>query len=60
MKHCETDFFADETTLYTNSKNIDTIENNFQNDLAKMKINYNKPTCMAVGTKKKSKQPDSV
>ena len=61
MNHCEADFFADDTTLYTNSKNIDAIENNLQADLGnaklwseqnKMKINCNKTTGMTVGTKK--------
>ena len=65
MNHCEADFFADDTTLYTNSKNIDTIENNLENaklwsDQNKMKINYNKTTCMTVGTKETSKQSESV
>ena len=68
MNHCETDFFADDTTLYTNSKNIDTKENKLQNDLKnaklwseqnKMKINHNK-TIGTVGTKETSKQSDSV
>ena len=38
MNHCETDFFTDDTNLYANSKNIDTIENNLQNDLENAKL----------------------
>lgn len=62
MKYCYSDFFADDTTLHTHSKILNDIENKLQSDLTesaiwsdtnKMLINYDKTTCMTVGTRQK-------
>ena len=62
MKYCEADLFADDTTVYTHSSNTNVIETKLQNDFHaantwclqnKMQINYDKTTCMTIGTRKK-------
>lgn len=62
MKYCDSDLFADDTTIYTHSSNIDDIETKLKSDFHaantwclqnKMQINYDKTTCMTTGTRKK-------
>ena len=60
LKYCNSDFYADDATFHTNGKDKLTIENNLQSDLSeakqwskcnKMYINYQKTSCMTLGTK---------
>ena len=62
LNHCFSDFFADDATFHTHSKNLDIIENHIIDDFDKTKqwskrnnlpINYKKTTCMAAGTKRR-------
>ena len=62
MKYCDSDLFADDTTIYTHSSNTNVIETKLQNDFHaantwclqnKMQITYDKTTCMTIGTRKK-------
>ena len=64
MKYCDSDLFADDTTIYTHSSNtkLNVNETKLQNDFHaantwclqnKMQINYDKTTCMTIGTRKK-------
>ena len=61
MKYCDSDLFADDTTIYTHSSDTNIIETKLQNDFHaaitwclqnKMQINYDKTTCMTIGTRK--------
>ena len=58
---CLSDFYADDETVQTHGKNIETVEIKLQGDLNnakrwskenKLPLNYNKTTCMTIGTKK--------
>ena len=60
---CLSDFYADDGTVHTHDKNAKTVEIKLQGDLNnakhwseenKLSINYNKTTCMTIGTKKKN------
>ncbi|MCG8048030.1 MAG: reverse transcriptase domain-containing protein, partial [Candidatus Thiodiazotropha endolucinida] len=62
LNYTSSDFFADDTTIHTNNKDVNTIELKLQRDLEgaklwsdqnKMQINYSKTTCMTVGTRQK-------
>ena len=62
MKYCDSDLFADDTTIHTHSSNTNVIETKLQNDFhashtwclqKKMQINHDKTTCMTIGTRKK-------
>ena len=57
------DFYADDGTVHTHDKNVETVEIKLQGDLNnakhwseenKLPLNYNKTTCMTIGTKKKN------
>ena len=61
LTFCLSDFYADDWTVHTNDKNIETIEIKLQGDLNnakhwskenKLPLNYNKTTFMTIGTKK--------
>lgn len=69
MKHCSTDFFADDTTFHISGKNIDEIQSKLQCDSNeadtwskrnKMPINYNKTTCMTVGSRQRVRNNDQL
>ena len=58
---CLSDFYADDGTVHTHDKNVETVEIKLQGDLNnakhwseenKLPLNYNKTTCMTIGTKK--------
>ena len=58
---CFSDFYADDGTVHTHDKNVETVEIKLQGDLNnakhwseenKLPLNYNKTTCMTIGTKK--------
>ena len=58
---CLSDFCADDGTVHTHDKNVETVEIKLQGDLNnakhwseenKLPLNYNKTTCMTIGTKK--------
>lgn len=62
IRYCLTDFFADDTTLHIAGRNKNEIESTLQCDASeankwskrnKLPINYNKTTCMIVGTRQK-------
>ena len=55
FEYCLSDFYADDATVHTNDKNIDTIEHKLQTELGnaniwskqnKLPLNYGKTTCM--------------
>ena len=57
---CLSDFYADDATVHTNDKKLDTVECKLQGELGNAKhwskqnkfpLNYNKTTCMALGTR---------
>ena len=59
---CLSDFYADDGTVHTHDKNVETVEIKLQGDLNnakhwseenKLPLNYNKTTCMTIGTKKR-------
>ena len=60
---CLSDFYADDRTVHTNDKNVETVEIKLHGDLNnakhwseeenKLPLNYNKTTCMTIGTKKR-------
>ena len=54
------DYYADDGTVHTHAKNIETVEIKLQGDLNhtkhwskenKLPLNYNKTTCLTIGTK---------
>ena len=58
---CLSDFYADDGTVHTNDKNVETVEIKLQGDLNnakhwseenKLPLNYNKTTCMTIGSEK--------
>ena len=60
LTYCNSDFYAHDATFHTNGKDKLNIENNLQSDLGeakqwskcnKMYINYQKTSCMTLGTK---------
>ena len=62
LKHCFSDFFADDATFHIQSEIISVIENNILNDFNetkqwskcnKLRINYKKTTCMTTSTRKR-------
>ena len=59
FEFCLSDVYADDATVHTNDKKLDTIECKLQDELGTAKfwskqnmlpLNYNKTTCMALGT----------
>ena len=64
MKHCDSDYYADDATVHTHGNTPDVIESKLQQDgnntnfwckQNKMEINYDKTTCMIVGTQHRTK-----
>ena len=62
LKHCKSDFYSDDATVNTHSKDLHVIEKGLQSDFVdtiqwskdhKMQIQYIKTTCMTVGTNKR-------
>ena len=62
LSNCSSDLYADDTTVYTHSNNIDTIEASLQSEIESTKtwskknnmdIHTAKTACMLVGTKKR-------
>ena len=60
MEHCDTDYYADDTTVHTNGKNEIAVQAKLQLDARnaelwskqnKMYLNYDKTTCMLIGTR---------
>ena len=60
MEHCDTDYYADDTTVHTNGENEIAVQAKLQLDARnaelwskqnKMHLNYNKTTCMLIGTR---------
>ena len=71
FEFCLSDFYADGATVHTNDKTLDTVECKLQGELGnakhwskqnKLLLNYNKTTCMALGTRmrKLNLQVDNV
>ena len=59
MKHCDSDYYADDATVHTRRITPNVIESKLQQDgnntklwckQNKMELNYDKTTCMIVGT----------
>ena len=64
MKHCDSDYYADDATVHTHGNTPNVIESKLQQDgnntklwckQNKMEINYDKTTCMIVGTQHRTK-----
>ena len=64
MKHCDSDYYADDATVHTHGNAPFVIESKLQQDgnntklwckQNKMGINYDKTTCMIVGTQHRIK-----
>ena len=64
MKHCDSDYYADDATVHTHRNTPNVIESKLQQDgnntklwckQNKMEINYDKATCMIVGTQHRTK-----
>ncbi|XP_063418925.1 uncharacterized protein LOC134701720 [Mytilus trossulus] len=62
IENCETDLYADDTTLHKSGKNIENIHDDVQEDLYRVEewckmnnmfINANKTKCLVTGTKQK-------
>ena len=61
MKHCDRDYCADDTTVHTHGNTRNVIESKLQQDCNdkplckqnRMEIDYDKTTCMIVGTEQK-------
>ena len=60
MEHCDTDYYADDTTVHTNGENEIAVQAKLQLDARnaelwskqnKMHLNYDKTTCMLIGTR---------
>ena len=60
FEFCLSNFYADDATVHTNDKTVDTVECKLQDELGnakhwskqnKLPLNYNKTTCMALGTR---------
>ena len=60
FEFCLSDFYADDATVHTNDKKLDMVECKLQGELgnakhwskqSKLPLNYNKTTCMALGTR---------
>ena len=65
MKHCDSDYYADDATVHTHESAPNVIESKLQQDgnntklwckQNKMEINYDKTTCMIVGTQQTLKK----
>ena len=65
FEYCLSDFYADDATVHTNDKNIDTIEHKLQTELGnantwskqnKLPLNYGKTTCMILGSRPRLKE----
>ena len=55
MEHCDSDYYADDATVHTHGNIQTEIEAKLQHDgNNKMEINYDKSTCIIVGTKHSS------
>ena len=64
MNHCYSDYYADDATVHTHVSAPNVIESKLQQDgnntklwckQNKMEINYDKTTCMIVGTQQRTK-----
>ena len=64
MKHCDSDYYADDATVHTHGNTPNVIESKLQQDgnntnlwckQNKMEINYDKTTCMIVGAQLRTK-----
>ena len=69
MNHCYIDFFADDATYHINGKSKSEVEPKMQQDgdnsktwtkQHKMKIHYDKRTCMLVGTRHKTREASGL
>lgn len=69
MEHCDTDYYADDTTVHTNGENEIAVQAKLQLDARnaelwskqnKMHLNYDKTTCMLIGTRYRTKNSQQL